>query len=153
RMCAPPDGRYRRRTWPRSIGSPCKTRYCREQPSPPTTAMDSCVPSPLASARVRGRARSLALEGEGRNSTRPAFAAAQISSKVCKVCPNSRFVDRIGVEVGVIPFDHALVVKMSGVRDRLQEGLVAGRSADIRRRTTALGTDEARIIDVGRRSL
>src|SRR5262245_59092701 len=91
------------------------------------------------------------LRGEGRNSTRLAFAAAQISSEVCKVRPNRRFVDRIGVEVGIIPFDHALVVKMSRVCDRLQKGLIADRSADIRGGTAALGTDEARIIDAGRR--
>src|SRR5262249_7234425 len=105
-------------------------------------------------AKARAEASVLSgLGGEGRDSTRPAFAAAQISSEVCKVCPNGRFVDRIGVEVGIIPFDHALVVKMSRVRDRLQKGLITGRSADIRRGTAALGTDEAGIIDAGRRYL
>src|SRR5215470_17043433 len=54
RTCAPRVGRCRRRTWPRSIGSPCKTRCCREQPSPPTTAMES-RPFPLTSACARRR--------------------------------------------------------------------------------------------------
>src|SRR5262249_55541108 len=115
--------------------------------------------SPLpAYKRLCAKARTegvgvVGLGGEGRDSTPPAFAAAQISSEVCKVCPNGRFVDRIGVEGGIIPFDHALGVKMSGVRDRLQKGLISDRSADIRRGTAALGTDEARIIDAGHRSL
>src|SRR5262249_42132006 len=117
-------------------------------------AMESrpLIPCERLCAKARTEAVGLVgLGGEGRNSTRLAFAATQISSEVCKVCPNGRFVNRIGVEVGIIPFDHALVVKMSGVRDRLQKGLIAGRSADISRGTAALGTDEARIIDAGRR--
>src|SRR5258706_10181877 len=84
---------------------------------------------------------------------RLALAAAEISSKVCKICSNGRFVDRIVIEVGIIPFDHALVVKMAGIRDRPQKGLIAHRSADIRRRTAALSADEAGIIEVGRRYL
>src|SRR5262249_59860136 len=106
-----------------------------------------CAKAPTEGVGVVG------LGGEGRDSTRPAFAAAQISSEVCEVCPNGRFVDRIGVEVGIIPFDHALVVQMSRVRDRLQKGLITGRPADIRRGTAALGTDEAGEIDHRRRYL
>src|ERR1700719_1765087 len=102
-------------------------------------------------AGVRGRALKPLVLSNGRNSTRLTFAAAQISSEVCKVCPDGRFVDRIGIEVGIIPFDHALVVKMAGIRDRLQKGLIAHWSADIRRRTATLSADEARIIDIGRR--
>jgi hypothetical protein len=67
---------------------------------------------------ARARTEAAGLEGKGHNSTRPPLRRPRISSKVCKVCPNSRFVDRIEIEVGVSPFDHALVVKMSGVRDR-----------------------------------
>src|SRR5215471_18739792 len=110
-------------------------------------------PSPLTSARCKGGAEAAALECRGRNSTRLAFAAAQIPSEVCKVCPDGRFVDRIGIEVGIIPFDHAFVVKMAGIRDCLQKGLITHWSADIRRRTAALRADEARIIDAGRRYL
>src|SRR5262245_25930315 len=109
---------------------------------------------PLARACAQSRAlKAVGLGGERRHSTPLAFAAAQISSDIFKVCPNGRLVDPIGIEVGIIPFDHALVVKMSRVRDRLQKGLIADWSADIRRRTSALSTDEARIIDAGRRSL
>ena len=126
-------------------------------PRAAVAANDGDGVSPLpAYKRLFAKARTegvgvVGLGGEGRDSTRPALAAAQISSEVCKVCPNGRFVDRIGVEVGIIPFDHALVVKMAGVRDRLQKGLIADRSADIRGGTSALGTDEARIIDARRR--
>src|SRR5262249_36025151 len=149
-------GRCRRRIWPRSIGSPCKARCCRGQPSPPTMAMES-HPFPLTSACARRRALRPSvlsgLGGEGRDSTRPAFAAAQISSEVCKVCPSGRFVARLGVEVGITPFVHPLGGKMAGARDRLKKGLIPGRPADIRRGTAALGTDEAGIIDAGRRHL
>src|SRR5262249_35737739 len=47
----------------------------------------------------------------------------------------------------------ALMVEMLRVRDRLQKGLIAHWSADIRRGTAALRTDEARITDAGRRCL
>src|SRR6516165_9243270 len=126
-------------------------------PRAAVAANDGDGVSPLpAYKRLCAKARTegvgvVGLGGEGRDSTRPAFAAAQISSEVCKVCPNGRFVDRIGVEVGIIPFDHAFVVKMARIHDRLQKGLIAHWSADIRRRTAPLGTDEARIIDAGRR--
>src|SRR6516225_1962985 len=98
------------------------------------TATDARLPCPLASACAQ----------------RPPLSAARL---FCKVCPNGRFVDPIGIEVGIIPFDHALMVEMLRVRDRLQKGLIAHWSADIRRGTAALRTDEARIIDAGRRCL
>src|SRR5262244_1489324 len=114
---------------------------------------DRCSrPCPLASACAQSRAlKAVGLGGEGRHSARLAFAAPEISSEVCEVCTNGRLVDPIGIEVGIIPFDHALMVEMLGVGDRLQKGLIAGWSADIRRRTAALRTDEAQIIDAGRR--
>src|SRR5262249_39730533 len=147
RRWAPRGGRGRGRIWPRSIGSPCKRRCRREQPSPQRRRWVLGSPPRLREARTE----AAGLGGEGRHSARLAFAPPEISSEVCEVCPNGRLVDLIGIEVGIIPFDHALMVEMSGVGDRLQKGLIAGRSADIRWGTAALRTDEARIIDAGRR--
>src|SRR5215813_12679405 len=86
-------------------------------------------PSRLRALGARAGAEAAGLECRGRNSTRLAFAATQIPSEVCKVCPDGRFVDRIGIEVRIIPFDHALVVKMAVIRDRLQKGLITHWSA------------------------
>ena len=60
------------------------------------------------------------------------LAATEILSEVREVGPNRRLVDRVGIEVRVIPLDHALVVQVFGIGDRLQKRLVADRSADIR---------------------
>src|SRR4051812_49486924 len=59
------------------------------------------------------------------------LAASQIFSKVREVGPDRGLVDRVRIKVGIVPLDHALVVEVLGIRDRLQERLVAGRAADI----------------------
>src|ERR1044072_1571569 len=79
------------------------------------------------------------------------LAASQIFSKVREVGPDRGLVDRVRIKVGIVPLDHALVVEVLGIRDRLQERLVAGRAADIGGGTATLRADETWIFDGGRR--
>src|SRR5262249_58925185 len=101
RMCAPRGGRCRGRIWPRSIGSPCKRRCRREQPSPQRRRWVLGSPPRLREARTE----AAGLGGEGRHSARLAFAPPEISSEGCEVCANGRLVDLIGVDGGSIPLD------------------------------------------------
>src|SRR5262249_59495679 len=71
------------------------------------------------------------------------FAAAEILAEVGEIGADRGFVHDVGIEVGIIPLDHAVVVEVLRVGERLQEGLVADRATDVRRRAAALRADEA----------
>ena len=62
------------------------------------------------------------------------LAASQIFPEVREVGPDRGLVDRVRIEVRIVPLDHALVVQVLGIGDRLQKRLVAGRAADVGRR-------------------
>src|SRR6476469_4730494 len=102
------------------------------------------------SARARTRPAPVPTLRRLGSSVLPDLAATEILSEVREVGPNRRLVDRVGIEVRVIPLDHALVVQVFGIGDRLQKRLVADRSADIRGGTAALRAHEAGIADAGR---
>src|SRR3954453_3068679 len=78
------------------------------------------------------------------------LAASQIFPEVREVGPDRGLVDRVRIEVGIVPLDHTLVMEVLGIRDRLQKRLVAGRATDIGGGTAALRTDETGIIGGGR---
>jgi hypothetical protein len=62
------------------------------------------------------------------------LAPAEILGEVRQISPDCIRIDRMGIEVGIVSLDHAFVVKMLGIGDGLQIGLVTLSSADMRMR-------------------